>query len=198
MFRAKPLLLVGVLAVSLLTAITPSASAAPSALSPGVAAPANGHFCAQQGVIDAKEAAHKAVCFTNYSKYLSFLSSGRIQLPAAAPARRLSDDQLAVINEPAGTNATQVLIILYDGDQYGGQQYTLTYSAGCSTSYAVQWGSMPAFDNRTTSAKMAANCHHGTLYWDNGYVLPAYPFTNAVSNVGQNFNDQTSSAKAQP
>lgn len=29
MFRAKPLLLVGVLAVSLLTAITPSASAAP-------------------------------------------------------------------------------------------------------------------------------------------------------------------------
>ena len=126
---------------------------------------------------------------------MSHLSGGRIQLDPATKPTLPSEATLATINDqPASPAATYVLGILYDMDLYGGQQYTLTYTNHCSTSYTVQWASMPAFDNRTTSAKTADNCHHGTLYWDVSFGLPSYPFTNAVSNVGTTFNDKTSSA----
>lgn len=188
-------------AVVALCSLAIAGLAAVGTASPAAAAPSNGHFCIQQGVAstDADQTPHAAVCFTNYSAYMSHLSGGRIQLDPATKPTLPSRATLATINDqPASPAATYVLGILYDMDLYGGQQYTLTYTNHCSTSYTVQWASMPAFDNRTTSAKTADNCHHGTLYWDVSYGLPSYPFTNAVSNVGTTFNDKTSSAKMNP
>lgn len=169
-----------------------TAAAAPSA-------PANGHFCAQMGVrsTDVDQSVHEAVCFSNYSKYIAYLSGGRVVLGLATRPTVPSAAMLKEINaQPASTTATYTLMILYQNASYGGTQYALNSGGHCYSGGSVVWNSMPAFDNQTTSARMGDNCAHGTLFWDVNQGQPSYAFTSGISNVGSTFNDQTSSAKA--
>jgi len=180
-----------------------------SSASAGPPAPANGHFCAQEGRASTErdQTPHAAVCFTNYSKYVSYLSHGRISLAVDAAPQVPDAKLMAKLNSTSNASTldggvqpavTYTLMILYANASYGGTQYALNYSNHCSSSYTVQWASLGTFDNQTTSARMGDNCVHGLLFWDSSYGQPQYAFTTQISNVGTTFNDQASSATAKP
>lgn len=158
--------------------------AVPAMGAPAAQAAPAGSFCAMDVGTGATS------CFNSGPEVISFISGGRVQVPAGTKV--ISDRQRASIAQSPAANF--VLNISWADNSYTDASYYFYASGDCDTNADVDWsiGVMPSgWNDRISSFKSYGNC--ATKLWENTYSGSSYGFIVNSAYVGDAMNDRASS-----